>query len=326
MSTPRNRICPCGSRQKFKHCCGAVSEFAVRPTNEKLQELACEADNEGLLLGEAPNQRAFINVLRMLKRLGIEDVALTGAQAPDIVKRIFQTNDRLFRLSDQREVGVHLGFFMFRDLFCRFHVPMIYGSPWVDFWMLLDLSEDQKRWMATDEEAMARFEDQAIDLFDFGYGFMEFGRTREVTDQSKGLIYRAHVQLEAAAATATGAYDYRGTLQNALLGAELALKAGLSCVGYNDSDLRLKIGHDLLKAASALGACETAFDADRVIRAVRTFPNLVQSRYGGPQPDRREMGHILMKAQFIASEVTRTFTDRNKRAAEIGSKPRSFPS
>ena len=324
MSTSRNRICPCGSRQRFKHCCGAASQSAVRPTNEELEKLACEADDEGLALGEEPKKRSFMNVLRMLARLGIDGVPLSGVHTPEIVTRIRRANDRLFRPADQREGGIHLGFFMFRDIFARFCVPVVYGTPFIDFFALLDLSDDQKRWIAKDNEAMARFEDQAFDLLDFGYGFMEFGHTRQVTDQSKNLIYRAHVQLEAAAATATGAYDYRGTLQSALISAELAMKAGLSCNGYSDSQLRL-FGHDLIKAARALGECETTFDADRVIRAARTFPNFVHSRYGGPQPDRREMGHILMKAQFIASEVTRTFTDRNGRADKVVSKPRSYP-
>lgn len=326
MGASRNRICPCGSRQRYKHCCGAQSDSSIKPTNDQLEALAFEADDEGLSLGEEPNQRAFKNVLRVLERLGIDGVPLTGERCPEIVKRIHKANNRLFRPIDQREGGIHLGFFMFRDFFSRLYVPLAFGSGWIDFWKLLDLSEDQKLWMANDSEAMATFEDQSIDLIDFGYGFLEFGHTRTVTDQSKNLIYRAHVQLEAAAATAIYAYDYRGTLQSALLGAELALKAGLSCSGYSDSDLQKKIGHNLIKAATALGESETAFDADRVANAVLTFPNFVQSRYGGPQPDRREMGHILMKAQFIASEVTRTFTDRNLRASGSIAKLRRYPS
>ena len=325
MNPSRNRTCPCGSRQRFKHCCGALADKSLRPTDDELCELACEADDEGLLLREEPKQRAFMNVLRMLAKLGIDGVPLIGDHSPKIVQRIHRANNRLFRPIDQREGGVHLGFFMFRDLFARLYVPMIFGSPRIDFWSLLDFSEDLKLRLAADDEAMARFGDQAFDLLDFGYGFMEFGHTRPVTDQSKELIYRAHVQLEAAAATATGAYDYRGTLQSALLGAELALKAGLSCNGYSDTDLRLKIGHNLTKAATALGSYETAFDVDRVIRAARTFPSFVGSRYGGPEPDRQEMGHILMKAQFIASEVTRTFTDRDMRSGHTEVKARNYP-
>lgn len=325
MRPSRNAICPCGSRQRFKHCCGAHTDTALRPTDGELETLAIEADDEGLRLGEEPSQRAFKNVLRILAKLGIEGVPLLGDRSPRIVTRIHEANNRLFRPIDQRDGGIHLGFFMFRDLFCRLYVPVIFGSPQIDFWTFLDLSDDQKRWMATDAEAVATFEDQAVDLFDFGYGFMEFGHTRPVTEQSKELIYRAHVQLEAAAATATSAYDYRGTLQSALLGAELALKAGLSANGYSDNELRLKVGHDLLKAANALGDCESNFDTERVSRAVQTFPNFAQSRYSGAQPDRREMGNILMKAQFIASEVTRLFTPRNMRANGSITKLRQYP-
>lgn len=326
MNVSRNRICPCGSRQKFKHCCGAFSAATLKPTDSELENLAVEADDQGLLLGEEPKQRAFQNVLRMLTALGVDGVPLIGEQSPEIVKRVQRVNDRLFRPIDKREGGIHLGFFMFRDLFSRLYVPVVFGRPSVDFVSLLDLSDDQKRWMSKDSEAMARFEDQAFDLFDFGYGCMEFGRTRPVPDQSKELIYRAHVQLEAAAATATSAYDYRGTLQSALLGAELALKAGLACNGYSDDDLRKKIGHDVAKAAIALGKYEPNFDADRVKNAVQAFPSFAQSRYAGSQPDRREMGHILMKAQYVASEVTRTFTDRNLRSGQPRAHIRIYPS
>jgi len=190
---------------------------------------------------------------------------------------------------------------------------------------LLDLSDDQKKWLHSDSEAWSRFEDQALDLFDFGYGFMEFGHSRPVNERGKELIYRSHIHLEAAAATATSAYDYRGTVQSALLGAELALKAGLACHNIDDADLRKTYGHNLGKSASALGDLEPAFDAARALRAVSSFPNFAQSRYGGPQPTRLETGHILMKSQFVASEVTRTFTDRNLRNDENSVFVRSYP-
>lgn len=325
MVVSRNSSCPCGSRQRFKHCCGAQSREALRPTDSELEYLAVVADDQGLANGENPAQRAFKNVLRMLENLGVEGVPLTGERSPEIVKRIHKVNNRLFRPLDMREGGIHLGFFMFRDLFSRLYVPMVFGSPQIDFMKFLDLSDDQKRWMSNDAEAMARFEDQAIDLFDFAYGFMEFGHSRKVNEQSKELIYRSHVQLEAAAATATSAYDYRGTLQSALLGAELALKAGLACNGYSDDKLRKEIGHNLNKAAEALGELEPNFDANRVTRSVSAFPNFAQSRYGGTQPDRSEMGHIVMKAQYVASEVTRTFTDRDHRDGQAVPSTRSYP-
>lgn len=292
---------------------------------DELERLAIEADDEGLNEGEEPNQRAFKNVLRMLQRLGVEGVPIVGDHSPKIVKRVHRANERMFRPADMAEGGIHLGLFMFRDLFARLYVPMIFGSPALDFWKLLDLSDDQKRWMATDEEALVRFDDQCLDLLDFGYGFMEFGHNRQVPDEAKNLIYRSHVQLEAAAATATSAYDYRGTLQSALLGTELALKAGLAANGCDAAFLKNKIGHRLEKAANELGRLEGNFDTDRVTNAVSMFPDFVQSRYDGAMPSRIEVGHILMKAQYIASEVTRQFTDRNIRRDQSEVRARSYP-
>lgn len=321
----RNSSCTCGNRQKYKHCCGAFSESQMRPTIDELEQLAVEADDEGLSAGEEPNQRAFKNVLRMLQKLGVEGVPIVGDRSPKIVKRVHKANERMFRQSDMAEGSIYLGLFMFRDLFARLYVPVIFGSPMLDFWKLLDLSDDQKRWMATDEEALARFDDQCLDLLDFGYGFMEFGHTRQVSDEAKNLIYRSHVQLEAAAATATSANDYRGTLQSALLGTELALKAGLAANGCDAAFLKNKIGHRLEKAASELGKFEANFDTTRVTSAISTFPDFVQSRYDGPMPTRIEIGHILMKAQYVASEVTRQFSDRNIRRDQNEVRLRRYP-
>jgi hypothetical protein len=302
-----------------------LSPEAARPSPSELELLAIEADDEGLRLGEEPKQRAFVNVLRMVKRLGLDGVVLVGLGAPPIVQRIHAANDRMFRPIDKREGGVHLGFFMFRDLFSQLSVPLILGSPRLDFVAQLDLSDDQKRWLGSDKEAWEQFEDQALDLFDFGYGFFEFGHSRAVPEKAKELIYRSHTHLEAAAATATNAFDFRGTVQSALIGAELAVKAGLVCHGVDDAQLRKTYGHNLVKATRALGDVEPSFDADRVARAVATFPDFAQSRYTGPQPSRIETGHILMKAQYVASEVTRAFTHRNLRRTEASRRLRVYP-
>ncbi|WFL77897.1 hypothetical protein P7228_02165 [Altererythrobacter arenosus] len=292
---------------------------------DELVLLAIKADDEGLLAGEEPKQRAFKNVIRILQDLGVEGVPLTGKMSPEIVKRVHRANQRLFRPVDMQEGGVHLGLFMYRDLFASLYVPYILGSPEVDFWKLLDFSDDQKRWVASDSNALATFEDQCLDLLDFGYGYMEFGHTRPVNDYAKELIYRAHVQLESAAATATAAFDYRGTLQGALLGTELALKAGLAANGHDEESLRTNFGHNLTKAAKKLGNLEPNFDADRVESVVSDFPDFVQSRYSGQLPTRKEIGHIVMKAQFVASEVTRQFTDRNIRSQQSRAATRSYP-
>jgi hypothetical protein len=51
----------------------------------------------------------------------------------------------------------------------------------------------------------------------------------------------------------------------------------------------------------------------------------VASRYDTPPPGRVETGHILMGAQFIASEVTRQFSDRNCRSDNPSAPSRKYP-
>lgn len=219
-----------------------------------------------------------------------------------------------------------MGVFMFRDMFCRLYAPLAYGRCRIDFWQMLDLSDFQKQWLANDPEALARFVDQAMDVLDFGYGWQEFGYGRTTDPRGKDFIWRAHVQLEAASATATTAYDFRGTIQSALLGTELALKAGLAAEGVDDTELRSKkIGHNLEAAATKLGGFCSGFDLDRVVRVVRMFPDFVASRYELPAPSRVETGGILMGAQYVASEVTRQFSDRDCRRDDLGIGPRKYP-
>ena len=110
MTIRRNEPCSCKSGHKFKHCCGALSDDAVRPSSAELECLAIEADDEGLLLGEEPKQRAFSNVQRILKRLGVDGIVLVGPRTPPIVQRVHAANDRMFRLVDKRSGGIHLGF------------------------------------------------------------------------------------------------------------------------------------------------------------------------------------------------------------------------
>ena len=200
------------------------------------------------------------------------------------------------------------------------------GRAFIDFWKMVDLNDEQKYWIAQDPAGLARFTDQAGDILDFGYGWMEFGHGRSIAPRAKDLIWRAHIQLEAAAATVTSAYDFRGTVQCALLGSELALKAGLAAHGLSDTELGSRaLGHNLAALAERLGQLEPDFDVDRVLRVVARFPDFVQSRYNTPPPDRIATGHILMGAQYIGAEVTRRFSDRDHRKDNLVVTPRTYP-
>ncbi len=267
------------------------------------------------------------NVGRALKEFGVTGFIMTGRNRPDIVKRAQELNKMLFIPRELQAGGVHLGAFLFRDMFCRLYAPIAFGRAHIDFWELVDLNDFQKAWLASDEHDLARFTDQAADVFDFGYGFMEFGHGRSVDPRGKDLIWRAHVQLEAAAATATSAYDYRGTTQSAILGTELALKAGLAASGISDKELsnRKIIGHNLVAATQKLGSLCQNFDADRVERVVSAFPDYVSSRYNDNPPSREETGHLIMGAQYVASEVTRQFSDRDLRKQDHIFPKRQYP-
>jgi hypothetical protein len=294
-------------------------------TDDEIRQAVHAADDEGLANGEEPKRRSFENLLRVLKQFNVDGVVLAGQGVAPIVSRIRAANNALFRKQDQAVGGIHLGAIMFRDLFARFDVPVIFGAPNIDILELVDLTEYQRGWLASDHAEADRFRDQALDLLDFGWGMIEFGHGKSLSALAGDLIFRSHIHLEAAAATASGAFDFRGTMQSALLGSELALKAGLAANGISEDELKQTYRHDQKKAAIKLASLETQFDGDRVTRVVTAYPDYVSTRYAGPQPTRLQVGHVLMGAQYVASEVTRCFSDRDIRKDNGTKQDRSYP-
>jgi len=324
----RNAICPCGSGKRYKHCCG--SSKSALPSGDDISDTELlralmAADDLHMAQGLEPSARSFINVGKALESFGIHAV-LMGFGAPPIVERTRELNDKLFTPKELRDGGMHLGAFLFRDMFCQLHAPIAFGECLIDFFKMVDLNDIQKAWLAETPDALACFVDQAADILDFGYGWTEFGHGRQIEARATDLIWRSHVQLEAAAATATSACDFRGTVQSALLGAELALKAGLTAHGVTDKELGSRaIGHNLSAAAERLGEFEPLLDVARIQRVASRMPNFVDSRYNAPPLGRVETGHILMGAQYIASEVTRRFSDRDCRTDSASAVPRAYP-
>ena len=328
MVTLRNAPCPCGSGARFKHCCGSLDDGGgdqAEITDADLLNALKRADDAHRAEGLEPSARDLLNIGKALQGFGIHAV-LMGRGAPPIARRAQRLNAMLFVPRERQSGGMHLGAYLFRDMFCQLYAPIAFGSCAIDFWQLIDLTDFQKSWLAEMPEELARFTDQAADILDFGYGWQEFGHSRHIDARAKNLIWRAHTQLEAAAATATTAYDYRGTVQSALLGTELALKAGPAAHGVSDQELRSRaIGHNLASATARLAALEPELDAARIERVVAAFPELVASRYDTPPPDRVATGHILMGAQYVASEVTRQFSDRDCRRDNPSAQRRIYP-
>lgn len=302
-----------------------MKEIGEDLSDEDLLTLVAAADDIGLAKGEEPGTRAFQAVLRVLQEINPGgSTTLTGDDAPPIVRRIHAAIEKLYRPQDLRARAVHLGVFMFRDFFFRFHIPIVFGSPQIEPIKHIDMSEMQKRWMYSAKSDWAAYHDQFFDLFDFGYGFMELGHDRPLNDKTISYIDKCRFQLQAAAAVLTTAYDYRGATQSALLSVELALKAGLLDHQVNERSLK-KIGHDLVKLADEYGSKSENFDTERVAKVIETLPNYVPNRYSAEQPERIEAGQIVMGAQYIASEVVRQLTNRDIRSDNSGFSSRSYP-
>lgn len=288
----------------------------------ELLALVLEADESALAKGDSPSQRAFNVVTEVAGKLFLEGAVLMGAGAPPQVLRIHELVKQLYRPEDIAAGGVHLGLFMFRDVYARLSVPVIMGEVRIDPLDHVDLSAIQKRWLQRRESDLRMLWDQFVDLFDFGYGLMEpKAKLPELSDRFLGL---AHFQLQAAAATLTGAYHRGGAVQSALLAIELMLKGVLAARGYDESRLR-KLGHDLGQLAAQVATLESGFDADRVARTIAKFPPLVTNRYDASQPNRVEAGRIVMGAQYVAAESMRQLSDRNFRDGMDHLVPRSWP-
>jgi hypothetical protein len=328
----RNSICPCGSALRYKHCCGSLGEAppwtGLTERERDLLPTILAVDEAGLQAGRDPSQRSFDTMMKASEILYPGRVfIMTGQGAGNEAEEIGDLVSKLYRPEDIGVGGMHIGVFMFRDIFVRMIAPYILGRTGVDFLKLTDLTDTQKHWVASRPGDMGALTDQFIDLFDFGYGLDELGHTRAVPPDCQTMMGLSSFQLQAAASTLLTAFDRRGAVQAASLATELALKGGLIANGFTVDELKdsKKYGHHHDKLALALAAKEPAFDADRVLTTISKFPEFVPNRYSPTQPSRVEAGHIVMGAQYISAEVMRLLSARNMRLTGGMETERTYP-
>jgi hypothetical protein len=130
--------------------------------------------------------------------------------------------------------GIHGGIFMFRDVFARIDIPMAYGKVAIEPLKLTDLSDTQIKWLCSRSADLQMFLDQFTDIFDFAGSVATFGDYKRPTKEALEVFWLAAFQLQAAAAALSAAFDFRGAVQSAILGAELALKGGLAAIGADE--------------------------------------------------------------------------------------------
>jgi hypothetical protein len=172
---------------------------------------------------------------------------------------------------------------------------------------------------------METYLDQFSDIADVQYGTQELKKPFAKTELVVRYIGLSRLHLHSASAVLTGGYDYRGAVQSSLLATELALKSGAAALGLDDERIKKQFGHDNEKVADFVGAGWAKFDVDRVKRVIAKQPPYVPNRYSATQPDRREVGHLVMGAQYIVSEVVRQMSDRDFRSAVQPPIARRYP-
>jgi hypothetical protein len=296
----------------------------VEVTNEQLLRIILQVDDELLHDGIAPPQRTVHIIPKVMEKLGFQNFVFLGTGAPDISRRIGSIHQSLYRQQDIATGGIHGGIFMFRDVFVRIDVPIIYGRVAIDPLALAQFNPMQARWIRDRPDDFKMFIDQFIDIFDFAGGIATMASYKRPPANVMDIIWLATFQFQAAAATLSAAFNARGAIQSSLIGAELALKSGLAFAGVGESGRRAH-GHDLFSAAMEFSESNSGFDIDRVRSTIKRLPPYVANRYSTTQPDRKETGHIAMGAQYIAGEVMRQITGYSVRSALAAFPDRTYP-
>lgn len=179
---------------------------------------------------------------------------------------------------------------------------------------LIDISEEElDEVLRYDPEQAYHAMYNACDVYDFGYGANDLIRR---DSSASALLKNALSNITATSRVLSDPNNIEGMIQISLVAIELAFKAAFTHIGYEESFMKYKLGHDFKKMASLL-VKERSLDSDKqVIELCENLPDLICTRYRPSELTRLKMIDIAMAAQFIAAECTRRITDRNL-AAQI---------
>jgi hypothetical protein len=302
-----------------------------------LLKLVIQVDDELIQKGVEPFQRPLQAYLRIVRQLKPGSSSIL--QHDPLFNDVNQIYSELYRPSDLHMPPMHVGSFMFRDVFFPLRIPLIYGSPAVnpvDF--LTDVPDIPKRWIFDNQQTGSAFFDQVIDLMDFTYGLDDLEKIGKLPDKTVEWWYLAKQQLEAAAATVLGSFNKYAVIQNCCISTELLLKGALFAKGIDEGTLANKnksdkgYGHNLENLVNKASAHLSNLDQETLVFVVRQFPDYVESRYKAQNLSRSDLGKLLMNAQFISGEVLRQFSARNFRvnftatpSASLDLSHRTFP-
>jgi hypothetical protein len=281
-----------------------------------LTKLVIEVDSQLIQEGAEPFQRPLAAYMRIAQRL--QPGSSSTLQSDPLFNAITHIYSELYRSPDLHMPPMHIGAFMFRDVFFPLRIPVIFGSPAinpVDF--LVDVPEIQKRWLFTEQLSGLAFFDQVIDLMDFVYGLDDVEKIGKLPDKTVEWWYLAKQQLEAAAATVLGSFNKYAVIQNCCISTELLLKGALMAKGVDEKTLASKkhgYGHNLENLVDKTAEKLLDFDRETILLVVKQLPDYVESRYEAKDFSRLDLGSFLMNTQFIGGEILRQFSDRDFRS------------
>jgi HEPN domain-containing protein len=276
--------------------------------DDALFQLVLEVDTELIEQGASPHKRPIACMIAIAERLGISFTF--GDTFSSKINAIYH---QLYRLTDLEMPPMHVGAFMFRDIFLPIRIPVVYGEFSINpVNLLFDITEFQKRWLFDNKVIGLTFFDQFIDLADFAYGLDDFEKTSSA-ERTKELWSLARRQLEAGAIV-LGSFDVYAVIQNCCVAVELLLKGALFKEGMTDEQLK-KHGHKIRDLASEVAKILPNVDKERLLYVADQLPNYVKSRYEVQDYSRRQLGNLVMNAQFIAGEIMRQYSDRDTRSA-----------
>ena len=254
-----------------------------------------------------PKVRSIKVPVHVMEKLGRENFVAFGNQSDPLFDRISEIQRAIYRPIDFAVGGQHGGVFIFRGIVAKLMVPTMYGTVGINPFEMNDLTHMQREWMCSSETDKEKYIEAYGDVFDLAGANGASGSYPSPPEMSKNFITLSGFQLQAATASLISAYDVRGAVQSALIGAELAMKAALLACNYSEEKI-IKYGHNLKKLSKSVGEEYSSFDELKIFDIVSALPQYVENRYSPQQPSRSEVGKIVMDAQHVAGEVARALT------------------
>ena len=292
--------------------------------DEVLLYIVGQTDKRLFEAGVDIRHRQMEVIREVMQEFGYISFVTSGQGKPPILDRVERAFASIYRKQDIA-IGGHIGVFMFRDVFARISVPHVYGRASIDPFQFVELTDVQKRILGTEPDQVAIFVDQFVDVSDIQYGTSEIKKPYSDMQLVGRFLGLARLHLHSASAVLTGGYDYRGAAQAALLATELGLKAGLGAFGMTEPEIKSEFSHYTDRMVSYLSGRWPTFDGERVARTVKRQPQYVSNRYSAEQPTRREVGDLVMGAQYIVAEIVRQVSNRDFRSCFTPVPVRAYP-